>query len=73
MVVFLLQCTEEEADKLGVRGWCKNTPQGTVQGQIEGPETQVQSMYVGRYSIDSIHLFRLVIFDALSCFLLLIR
>ncbi|XP_077291449.1 acylphosphatase-2-like [Arctopsyche grandis] len=42
--VFFRKCTEEEADKLGVRGWCKNTPQGTVQGQIEGPETQVQSM-----------------------------
>ncbi|XP_056423723.1 acylphosphatase-2 isoform X1 [Hyla sarda] len=36
--------TEDEARKLGVVGWVKNTRQGTVQGQVQGPEDKVNSM-----------------------------
>ncbi|XP_029449298.1 acylphosphatase-2 isoform X3 [Rhinatrema bivittatum] len=36
--------TEDEARKLGVVGWVKNTRQGTVVGQVQGPEDKVNSM-----------------------------
>ncbi|XP_040207574.1 acylphosphatase-2 [Rana temporaria] len=36
--------TEDEAKKLGVVGWVKNTRQGTVVGQVQGPEDRVISM-----------------------------
>ncbi|KAM9257564.1 acylphosphatase-2 [Cariama cristata] len=36
--------TEEEARKLGVVGWVKNTRQGTVTGQVQGPEDKVNAM-----------------------------
>ncbi|NXK28191.1 ACYP2 protein, partial [Arenaria interpres] len=36
--------TEEEAKKLGVVGWVKNTSQGTVTGQVQGPEDKVNAM-----------------------------
>ncbi|XP_053316190.1 acylphosphatase-2 isoform X1 [Spea bombifrons] len=36
--------TEDEARKLGVVGWVKNTRQGTVAGQVQGPEDKVNSM-----------------------------
>ncbi|RLW07015.1 hypothetical protein DV515_00004263, partial [Chloebia gouldiae] len=35
------QYTEQEAKKLGVVGWVKNTSQGTVTGQVQGPEEKV--------------------------------
>ncbi|NXW50875.1 ACYP2 protein, partial [Nyctiprogne leucopyga] len=38
------QYTEEEARKLGVVGWVKNTHQGTVTGQVQGPEDKVNAM-----------------------------
>ncbi|NWU13956.1 ACYP2 protein, partial [Cephalopterus ornatus] len=38
------QYTEEEARKLGVVGWVKNTSQGTVTGQVQGPEDKVNAM-----------------------------
>ncbi|XP_027754018.1 acylphosphatase-2 isoform X2 [Empidonax traillii] len=38
------QYTEEEARKLGVVGWVKNTSQGTVTGQVQGPEDKVDAM-----------------------------
>uniref|UniRef100_A0A8C5MBE3 Acylphosphatase-2 n=1 Tax=Leptobrachium leishanense TaxID=445787 RepID=A0A8C5MBE3_9ANUR len=34
----------DEARKLGVVGWVKNTRQGTVTGQVQGPEEKVISM-----------------------------
>ncbi|XP_077341676.1 acylphosphatase-2 isoform X1 [Lithobates pipiens] len=37
--------TEDEAKKLGVVGWVKNTRQGTVVGQVQGPEDRVNSMF----------------------------
>ncbi|CAB3254510.1 unnamed protein product [Arctia plantaginis] len=36
--------TKEQADKLGVRGWCMNTAHGTVQGQLQGSEDNIQAM-----------------------------
>ncbi|XP_066034050.1 acylphosphatase-2 isoform X1 [Chamaea fasciata] len=36
--------TEQEAKKLGVVGWVKNTSQGTVTGQVQGPEEKVNEM-----------------------------
>ncbi|MEE6474296.1 hypothetical protein FKM82_010339 [Ascaphus truei] len=36
--------TEDEARKLAVVGWVKNTRQGTVVGQVQGPEDKVNSM-----------------------------
>ncbi|NXN97516.1 ACYP2 protein, partial [Rhinopomastus cyanomelas] len=41
---FSNQYTEEEARKLGVVGWVKNTSQGTVTGQVQGPEDKVNAM-----------------------------
>lgn len=41
---FSYQYTEEEARKLGVVGWVKNTSQGTVTGQVQGPEDKVNAM-----------------------------
>ncbi|XP_048791189.1 acylphosphatase-2 isoform X2 [Lagopus muta] len=37
--------TEEEARKLGVVGWVKNTSQGTVTGQVQGPEDKVNAIW----------------------------
>ncbi|XP_036781931.2 acylphosphatase-2 isoform X2 [Manis pentadactyla] len=36
--------TEDEAKKIGVVGWVKNTSKGTVTGQVQGPEKKVNSM-----------------------------
>ncbi|XP_068927810.1 acylphosphatase-2 isoform X2 [Petaurus breviceps papuanus] len=38
--------TEGEAKKIGVVGWVKNTSQGTVKGQVQGPEDKVNSIAV---------------------------
>ncbi|XP_064535792.1 acylphosphatase-2 [Drosophila montana] len=35
--VFFRKYTEKQANILGVRGWCKNTKEGTVKGELEGP------------------------------------
>ncbi|XP_028927979.1 acylphosphatase-2 isoform X5 [Ornithorhynchus anatinus] len=39
--------TEAEAKKMGLVGWVKNTSQGTVVGQVQGPEEKVNSMSPG--------------------------
>ncbi|KAJ8002201.1 hypothetical protein DPEC_G00177360 [Dallia pectoralis] len=36
--------TEDEGKKLGVNGWVKNTRQGTVVGQVQGPYSRVNAM-----------------------------
>ncbi|XP_058256467.1 acylphosphatase-2 [Hemibagrus wyckioides] len=36
--------TEDQAKKLGVNGWVKNTRQGTVIGQVQGPPDKVTEM-----------------------------
>ncbi|XP_061845336.1 acylphosphatase-2 isoform X2 [Colius striatus] len=40
--------TEEEARKLGLVGWVKNTSQGTVTGQVQGPEDKVNAIRVSK-------------------------
>ncbi|KAF5894600.1 acylphosphatase-2-like isoform X1, partial [Clarias magur] len=39
--VFFRMHTEKEAKKLGVSGWVKNTREGTVIGQVQGPPEKV--------------------------------
>ncbi|KAM9461582.1 acylphosphatase-2 [Clarias gariepinus] len=39
-----VQHTEKEAKKLGVSGWVKNTREGTVIGQVQGPPEKVSQM-----------------------------
>ncbi|XP_036401155.1 acylphosphatase-2-like isoform X2 [Megalops cyprinoides] len=36
--------TEDQGKKLGVNGWVKNTRQGTVVGQVQGPADKVREM-----------------------------
>uniref|UniRef100_A0A8C9TNC9 Acylphosphatase n=1 Tax=Scleropages formosus TaxID=113540 RepID=A0A8C9TNC9_SCLFO len=36
--------TEDQAKKLGVSGWVKNTRQGTVVGQVQGPTDKVREI-----------------------------
>ncbi|XP_075123670.1 acylphosphatase-2 isoform X2 [Leptodactylus fuscus] len=38
--------TEDEARKLGVVGWVRNTRQGTVEGQVQGSEEKVNSICI---------------------------
>uniref|UniRef100_A0A8V0YRY2 Acylphosphatase-2 n=1 Tax=Gallus gallus TaxID=9031 RepID=A0A8V0YRY2_CHICK len=49
---FSYQYTEEEARKLGVVGWVKNTSQGTVTGQVQGPEDKVNAIKSVVCSVD---------------------
>uniref|UniRef100_A0A2M4B0A2 Acylphosphatase n=1 Tax=Anopheles triannulatus TaxID=58253 RepID=A0A2M4B0A2_9DIPT len=42
--VFFRKYTQKHASSLGVRGWCMNTPDGTVKGQIEGEEKAFNEM-----------------------------
>ncbi|KAG5680022.1 hypothetical protein PVAND_009555 [Polypedilum vanderplanki] len=42
--VFFRKFTEETANKFNVRGWCMNTRDGTVKGQIEGEEPKINLM-----------------------------
>lgn len=39
--VFFRVYTKRHADSLGVTGWCRNTPEGTVVGVAEGPAVDV--------------------------------
>ncbi|XP_077085895.1 acylphosphatase 2, muscle type isoform X2 [Siphateles boraxobius] len=41
---YLRQYTEAEGKNLGVTGWVKNTRQGTVVGQVQGPPEKVKEM-----------------------------
>ncbi|CAK6982644.1 acylphosphatase-2-like [Scomber scombrus] len=38
------QYTEEEGRSLGLSGWVKNTRQGSVIGQVQGPADRVSEM-----------------------------
>ncbi|XP_049703384.1 acylphosphatase-1 isoform X1 [Helicoverpa armigera] len=42
--VFFRKYTKEQAQKLGLRGWCKNTPHGTVLGHMQGPSDKMEAM-----------------------------
>uniref|UniRef100_A0A1I8NIF5 acylphosphatase n=1 Tax=Musca domestica TaxID=7370 RepID=A0A1I8NIF5_MUSDO len=38
--------TEKQANKLGVRGWCMNTRDDTVKGEIQGPPEAFNQMKI---------------------------
>jgi acylphosphatase len=40
--VFFRKHTESEAKKLGLKGWCANTKQNTVQGEAFGPAEKIE-------------------------------
>lgn len=42
--VFFRKCTQEQGKVLGLRGWCQNTPKGTVIGTMQGPPEKVAEM-----------------------------
>ena len=42
--VFFRKCTRDHGSKLGLRGWCRNTVGGTVQGIMEGDRQQINLM-----------------------------
>eukprot|EP00099_Drosophila_melanogaster_P009862 NP_001262612.1 acylphosphatase 2, isoform B [Drosophila melanogaster] len=42
--VFFRKHTSHEAKRLGVRGWCMNTRDGTVKGQLEAPMMNLMEM-----------------------------
>ncbi|XP_065584572.1 acylphosphatase-2-like isoform X3 [Artemia franciscana] len=42
--VFFRKYTKEEAERLGLKGWCANTNAGTVKGLIEGPQEKIKLM-----------------------------
>ncbi|XP_037987794.1 acylphosphatase-2 isoform X1 [Motacilla alba alba] len=50
--------TEQEAKKLGVVGWVKNTSQGTVTGQVQGPEEKVNEILLSSQGTSSGGLWR---------------
>ena len=42
--VFFRDCARREADRLGVTGWVRNRPDGTVQVHAEGPAEAVAEL-----------------------------
>ncbi len=42
--VFFRKCTRDQGSKLGLKGWCRNTESGTVEGVLEGTPEQVNMM-----------------------------
>ncbi|XP_066249595.1 acylphosphatase-2 isoform X2 [Euwallacea similis] len=42
--VFFRKYTEKEAKKLGLKGWCLNTPNDTVKGVLEGVPSKLEEM-----------------------------
>lgn len=44
--VLYVEYTEKKANSLGVRGWCVNTPNDTVKGQIEATTGPFEEMLV---------------------------
>ena len=42
--VFFRAWTQQQANQLGVRGWVRNAPDGSVEGQLEGDQAAVQQL-----------------------------
>uniref|UniRef100_A0A4Y0BH97 acylphosphatase n=2 Tax=Anopheles funestus TaxID=62324 RepID=A0A4Y0BH97_ANOFN len=42
--VFFRKYTQKQASSLGIRGWCMNTRDDTVKGQLEGEEKAMNEM-----------------------------
>ena len=41
--VWFRQSTKKTADQVGVTGWCRNNPDGSVEAVFEGEENKVKS------------------------------
>ncbi len=41
--VFFRQSTKQQADRLGLRGWVKNVPEGDVIGEISGDSASLDT------------------------------
>ena len=44
--VFFRANTAEQAERLDLAGWCRNTTSGTVEGEVQGSAEKVASMKV---------------------------
>ena len=42
--VYFRESTRKEAERLGVRGWVRNVPDGSVEALVEGDEAQVDAL-----------------------------
>ncbi|XP_032688135.1 acylphosphatase-1-like [Odontomachus brunneus] len=42
--VFFRKYTQKRGQELGLTGWCRNTPDGTVAGHLQGEKRQVEEM-----------------------------
>ncbi|XP_037899539.1 acylphosphatase-2-like [Glossina fuscipes] len=42
--VFFRKYTANKAKDLGLHGWCKNTSEGSVKGQMEGTQQELNEM-----------------------------
>lgn len=42
--VFFRDSTRQNAEKLGLTGWVRNTPDGRVEAVFEGPSSEVREM-----------------------------
>ena len=42
--VWFRASTKDEADRLGVTGWVRNRPDGSVEALFEGPKKQVEAI-----------------------------
>jgi len=42
--VWFRQSTKNTADQYGVKGWCRNNPDGSVEAVFEGEETAVKAV-----------------------------
>ena len=51
--VFFRAHTRDKAKSIGVRGWCRNTRNGTVEGQLEGNVDTVEAMKDWLYAVGS--------------------
>ncbi|XP_012230323.1 acylphosphatase-1-like [Linepithema humile] len=42
--VFFRKYTQKRGQELGLKGWCMNTPNGTVVGRLEGEKAKIDEM-----------------------------
>ena len=42
--VFFRKYTQQQGNRLGLKGWCRNTVRGTVEGILEGNSNDVHQM-----------------------------
>jgi acylphosphatase len=58
--VFFRDSTRREAERRGVAGWARNTPEGTVESVFEGDEAAVEALVAfvrsgpGHAAVDSV-------------------